>query len=188
MGFHRPLDQAMNRGAIRRAPVEHHRHLSEKELAVLLWKLDEQGAHLTTIAAGNLLLLTMTRKSELLRSKWFEFDLDPAQWDIPAARMNGAGQAARSAARAARTQPQPGHEPVAAWRRTRSSRPDGLGGRPLEQPPARELERGAPRPTSRVRCAGRCPPLTRRASLSPPPAKGVSPFGLAGFLAAFASA
>ena len=29
----------------------------------------------------------MTRKSELLRSKWPEFDLDAAQWDIPAERM-----------------------------------------------------------------------------------------------------
>jgi integrase len=41
----------------------------------------------TTIAATKLLMLTMTRKSELLRSKWPEFDLDAAQWDIPAERM-----------------------------------------------------------------------------------------------------
>jgi len=50
-------------------------------------KLDEQGAHVTTIAATKLLMLTMTRKSELLRSKWPEFDLDAAQWDLPAERM-----------------------------------------------------------------------------------------------------
>ncbi len=66
------------RGAIARAPVEHHRHLSEKELGAFWRKLDEQGAHTTTIAATKL-LLTMTRKSELLRSKWPEFDLDAAQ-------------------------------------------------------------------------------------------------------------
>jgi hypothetical protein len=30
---------------------------------------------------------SMTRKRELLRSKWPEFDLDAAQWDIPAERM-----------------------------------------------------------------------------------------------------
>ena len=30
-----------------------------------------------------------------------------------------------------------GHEPIAAARRHKSSPPDGLGGRPLEQPPAR---------------------------------------------------
>src|SRR5512134_1086911 len=29
----------------------------------------------------------VTRKSELLRSKWDELDLDAAQWDIPAERM-----------------------------------------------------------------------------------------------------
>ena len=75
------------RGAIARAPVEHHRHLNEKELGAFWRKLDEQGAHTTTIAATKLLLLTMTRKSELLRSKWPEFDLDAAQWDIPAERM-----------------------------------------------------------------------------------------------------
>ncbi|MDM7950537.1 integrase arm-type DNA-binding domain-containing protein [Hydrogenophaga sp.] len=75
------------RGAIARAPVEHHRHLSEKELAAFWRKLEDQGAHFTTISATRLLMLTMTRKSELLRSKWPEFDLDAAQWDIPAERM-----------------------------------------------------------------------------------------------------
>jgi integrase len=75
------------RGAIARAPVEHHRHLSEKELAAFWRKLDHQGAHFTTIAATRLLMLTMTRKSELLRSTWSEFDLEGAQWDIPARRM-----------------------------------------------------------------------------------------------------
>lgn len=64
------------RGAIARAPVEHHRHLNEKELGAFWRKLDDQGAHITTIAATKLLMLTMTRKSELLRSKWPEFNLD----------------------------------------------------------------------------------------------------------------
>jgi integrase len=75
------------RGAIARAPVQHHRHLSEKEQAAFWRKLDEQGAHVTTIAATKLLMLTMTRKSELLRSKCRQFDLDAAQWDLPAERM-----------------------------------------------------------------------------------------------------
>ena len=75
------------RGAIARARIEHHRHLNEKELSAFWRKLDGQGAHITTIAATKLLMLTMTRKSELLRSKWPEFDLDAAQWDIPAERM-----------------------------------------------------------------------------------------------------
>ncbi len=75
------------RGSITRPPVEHHRHLSEKELGAFWRALEQQGAHATTIAASRLLMLTMTRKSELLRSKWPEFDLDSAQWDIPAERM-----------------------------------------------------------------------------------------------------
>ena len=75
------------RGAIARAPVEHHRHLSEKELAAFWRKLGQQGAHATTIAAAKLLMLTMTRKSELLRSRWSEFDLDAGTFDVPAERM-----------------------------------------------------------------------------------------------------
>ena len=75
------------RGAIARPPVKHHKHLNEKQLGAFWRKLDDQGAHITTIAATRLLLYTMTRKSELLRSKWHEFDLDAAQWDIPAERM-----------------------------------------------------------------------------------------------------
>jgi len=75
------------RGAIARAPVEHHRHLSEKELAEFWRKLGQQGAHATTIAAAKLLMLTMTRKSELVRSKWSEFDLEAGTFDVPAERM-----------------------------------------------------------------------------------------------------
>lgn len=75
------------RGAIARPPVQHHKHLNEKQLGAFWRKLDDQGAHITTIAATRLLLYTMTRKSELLRSKWPEFDLDAGQWDIPAERM-----------------------------------------------------------------------------------------------------
>jgi integrase len=77
------------RGVIERPPVENHRHLSETELGLFWRLLDQQGAHATTIAASKLLFLTMTRKTELLRSTWTEFDLDAAQWDIPAARMKG---------------------------------------------------------------------------------------------------
>jgi integrase len=57
------------RGAIARPPVQHHKHLNEKQLGAFWRKLDDQGAHITMIAATRLLLYTMTRKSELLRSK-----------------------------------------------------------------------------------------------------------------------
>lgn len=75
------------RGSVTRPPVEHHQHLSEKQLGAFWRALDKQGAHATTIAAAKLLMLTMTRKSELLRAKWPEFDLDAGVWDIPAERM-----------------------------------------------------------------------------------------------------
>ncbi|MGR4870090.1 tyrosine-type recombinase/integrase [Variovorax sp. LARHSF232] len=75
------------RGVIERAPVEHHQHLTEKQLAAFWRGLDNQGAHAGTITATKLLMLTMARKSELLRAKWPEFDLDKAVWDIPAERM-----------------------------------------------------------------------------------------------------
>lgn len=75
------------RGIVQRAPVEHHRHLSEKELGAFWRALDKQGAHASTINASKLLMLTMARKTELLRSTWPEFDLDAAIWNVPAERM-----------------------------------------------------------------------------------------------------
>lgn len=75
------------RGVIVRPKVENHRHLNERELAAFWRALGNQGAHATTIAAAKLLLLTMARKTELLRSKWPEFDLDAAVWDVPPERM-----------------------------------------------------------------------------------------------------
>jgi hypothetical protein len=47
------------RGAIARAPVEHHRHLSEKELGAFWRKLDEQGAHTLRPKAGRSYRLCM---------------------------------------------------------------------------------------------------------------------------------
>jgi integrase len=75
------------RGVVSRPPVQHHKHLNEKELGAFWRAVDEQGAHLTTIAATKLLFLTMARKSELLRATWPEFDLTIGLWDIPAGRM-----------------------------------------------------------------------------------------------------
>jgi len=75
------------KGAIVVPPREHHRHLNEKELAAWWRLLPQQGAHATTVLAAQLLYLTMTRKVELLRSTWDEFDLDAATWDIPKERM-----------------------------------------------------------------------------------------------------
>jgi hypothetical protein len=71
----------------------------------------------------------MTRKSELLRSKWPEFDLDVAKWDIPAERMK------------------------------MSSPPDGLGGWPLKSRQPDRSSVGARRAASRVRWRRASPAL-----------------------------
>jgi integrase len=75
------------KGVISVPPKTHYRHLSEKELAIWWRKIPQQGAHITTIFATQMLLLTMVRKGELVRSRWQEFDLDAAIWDVPAERM-----------------------------------------------------------------------------------------------------
>ncbi len=40
-----------------------------------------------TIIATKILMLTFVRTTELLKAKWHEFDLDKAQWIVPAERM-----------------------------------------------------------------------------------------------------
>ena len=75
------------RGVIKVPPAEHHRHLNERELGRFWVALERQGAHYSTLAAAKLLMLSMCRKSEVLRAKWSEFDLDAAKWDILAERM-----------------------------------------------------------------------------------------------------
>jgi len=76
------------RGAIRVPPKKHHRHLSEPELALFWAELDMQrNATVITVSAAKLLMLTMTRKSELRLSKWVEFDLNEGRWDVPSSRM-----------------------------------------------------------------------------------------------------
>ena len=75
------------RGVIQVPPAEHHRHLTETELGAFWRSVERQGAHFVTIAAAKMLMFSMCRKSEVLRSRWSEFDLDKATWDVPAVRM-----------------------------------------------------------------------------------------------------
>ena len=67
--------------------MHHHAALTEAELPEFLDKLDRFDGHLQTQLAMRLLLLTFVRTGELRGAKWAEFDLDKAQWRIPAARM-----------------------------------------------------------------------------------------------------
>ena len=75
------------RGVIEVPAAEHHRHLTEPELGAFWRSVAKQGAHFVTIASTRMLMYTMCRKSEVLRARWREFDLERAQWDIPAERM-----------------------------------------------------------------------------------------------------
>ena len=49
--------------------------------------MEDAGQTVQTAQGRRLLMYSMCRKSEVLRAKWTEFDLDAAQWDIPAERM-----------------------------------------------------------------------------------------------------
>lgn len=80
------------RGAIKAKPEPKHMNaLSEKELPELLRKIDayatDSGGELQTQYALRLLALTFVRTSELREATWEEFDLDKAEWRIPAERM-----------------------------------------------------------------------------------------------------
>lgn len=60
----------MVRGAVSVPKRTRHRHLLEPELARFWRLIPRQGAHFTTQAATQLLVYTMVRKGELIRSRW----------------------------------------------------------------------------------------------------------------------
>lgn len=49
--------------------------------------LNRYGGYRTTVIALKLMLLTFVRTVELRKAEWNEFDLDGAEWRIPAGRM-----------------------------------------------------------------------------------------------------
>ena len=80
------------RGAIKpKPPARHMNALPEKELPPFLRKIEnysaDHGGDLQTQFALQLLPLTFVRTSELREATWEEFDLDKAEWRIPAERM-----------------------------------------------------------------------------------------------------
>lgn len=74
-------------GVIDRPKVEHHKPLSRDQIADFAKALDEYGGYRTTVIALRLMLLTFVRTVELRKAEWSEFDLDRAEWRIPAERM-----------------------------------------------------------------------------------------------------
>ncbi len=66
---------------------ENYARVDAKELANLLRKIEGYQGTPTTRLAIKLLALTFVRTGELIGAKWEEFDLEAAEWRIPAERM-----------------------------------------------------------------------------------------------------
>lgn len=75
------------KGAITRPKVQHHKPLARNEIPNFVKKIEENGGNRTTKIAMRLLLLTFVRPVELRAAAWSEFDLDHAEWRIPAERV-----------------------------------------------------------------------------------------------------
>lgn len=74
-------------GAIHRPKIEHRKPLTREQIAAFVKALDGYAGYRTTVIALRLMLLTFVRTVELRAAKWAEFDLDRAEWRIPAERM-----------------------------------------------------------------------------------------------------
>lgn len=76
------------RGALRPPKVTHRAALLEPEkIGQLLRDIDNYEGYLPLVCALKLAPLVFTRPTELRAAQWREFDLDAAEWRIPAERM-----------------------------------------------------------------------------------------------------
>ena len=75
------------RGAIHRPRVKHRKPLTKGQIKDFTEALEKYGGYRTTVIALRLLLLTFVRPGELRKALWSEFDLDAAEWRVPAERM-----------------------------------------------------------------------------------------------------
>lgn len=75
------------KGQIARRRVEHRRHLERGDIGDFLRRLEDYTGHRQTVIALRVLLMTAVRPGELCNAEWSEFNLDNAEWRIPAARM-----------------------------------------------------------------------------------------------------
>lgn len=74
-------------GALKTRKVQHRAALERAELPEFLKKLENYDGHLLTRLALRLVMLTFVRSHELRGARWEEFDLERAEWRIPAERM-----------------------------------------------------------------------------------------------------
>jgi integrase len=77
------------KGALKPVRHGHFAALEPKELPEFLQTLEQNDARLFVLTrlAIRLMMLTFVRTGELIKSTWGEFDLDGAEWLIPAERM-----------------------------------------------------------------------------------------------------
>lgn len=77
------------KGALKTGKTKHFASLDIKEMPEFLSALEKNDARLfaRTRRAIRILMLTFTRTTELIHSKWNEFDFDEGMWQIPADRM-----------------------------------------------------------------------------------------------------
>lgn len=74
-------------GALKTRKVEHRAALGRSELPELLRKIEAYDGQPVTRLALRLVVLTFVRSGELREASWEEFDLERAEWRIPAERM-----------------------------------------------------------------------------------------------------
>lgn len=74
-------------GALKSHKVEHRAALSRADLPEFIDKLEKYEGQPLTRLALKLALLTFVRTKELRGARWEEFDLERAEWRIPAERM-----------------------------------------------------------------------------------------------------
>lgn len=75
------------RGSIVRPRVEHRKPLGKADVRPFMKALDNYQGLAWTATAMRLLMLTFVRPVELRAAEWKEFDLEAAEWRIPAGRM-----------------------------------------------------------------------------------------------------
>jgi len=76
------------RGALTPVKGSHHAAITDqKSVGALLRAIDEYAGSFVTRCALRLAPLVFVRPGELRNAEWAEFDLDAAQWNIPATRM-----------------------------------------------------------------------------------------------------
>jgi integrase len=75
------------RNAIPKNKTQHKRPLSSDEIGQLLRDVGGHAGRHETLAAFNLMWLTLCRPSEAVDAEWAEFDLDAGIWSIPSCRM-----------------------------------------------------------------------------------------------------